>query len=109
MNVWVDLAFKLGALIIAYAFLYVVKPAVNSWVTKNVREDVQKIVIDAVQAAEQTIVKNKDKKEYVENVVNAQLEKLGVQGLDTDYLDSVIESTVYAVKAENYNTLGDKG
>lgn len=62
-------------------------------------DQLKRIILDAVWAAQQTLTDNKEKKEYVLTLVTQWLEKNNIH-ISPEELDALIESTVLEMKVE---------
>lgn len=69
-------------------------------VLSRIQDDqIKKIILDAVWAAQQTIVDNQEKKQYVLTIVSDWLQKNNIT-ISPEELDMLIESTVLEMKVE---------
>ena len=62
-------------------------------------DQLKRIILDAVWAAQQTLTDNKEKKTYVLMLVTEWLEKNNIH-ISPEELDALIESTVLEMKVE---------
>lgn len=99
MNEMTFIMVRLVVIILAVVITRYIIPVLKQAAADKDGEQIAEIIGIAVQAAQQTIVDNKEKKAYVLDQVSKWLTDTGLS-IDPKQLDMLIEAAVYAMKQE---------